>query len=140
MRLGLLKILAVAGLSLAAVSCANRTGDQSIAEYCAEPGHADYDLCEQHRDIEGVRTSLGDRIPLQGLPSELAELASTFNAMLDRIESLVRGSAGTGATGRVIAPGTTTSPLAAGGSASVSCAQAAEKQSGAMSAISITRI
>ena len=62
MRLGVLKILAVAGLSLAAVSCANRTGDQSIAEYCAEPGHADYDLCEQHRDIEGVRTSLGDRI------------------------------------------------------------------------------
>lgn len=31
-------------------------------------------------------TSLGDRIPLQGLPSELAELASTFNAMLDRLQ------------------------------------------------------
>ncbi|MCC6740568.1 MAG: heavy metal sensor histidine kinase [Planctomycetia bacterium] len=31
-------------------------------------------------------TSLGERIPLQGLPTELAELASTFNAMLDRLQ------------------------------------------------------
>lgn len=31
-------------------------------------------------------TSLGERIPLEGLPRELAELAATFNAMLDRIQ------------------------------------------------------
>ena len=30
--------------------------------------------------------TLGDRIPLQGLPTELADLASTFNAMLDRLQ------------------------------------------------------
>lgn len=62
MRLSLLKIIAVAGLCLAAVGCANRTGDQTIAEYCSEASHSEHDICKQHRDVEGVRTSLGDRI------------------------------------------------------------------------------
>ncbi|MCE9582236.1 MAG: heavy metal sensor histidine kinase [Planctomycetes bacterium] len=31
-------------------------------------------------------TSLGERIPMDGLPAELAELALTFNAMLDRLQ------------------------------------------------------
>ncbi|KAF0242884.1 MAG: heavy metal sensor signal transduction histidine [Planctomycetota bacterium] len=31
-------------------------------------------------------TSLGERIPMKGLPSELYNLASTFNAMLDRLQ------------------------------------------------------
>lgn len=56
-------ILAAAALALLAAGCANRTGDQSIAEWCAEdPGRADTDICKQHGDTEEVRTSLGQRI------------------------------------------------------------------------------
>ncbi|MGE0829916.1 MAG: hypothetical protein AB7O04_11260 [Hyphomonadaceae bacterium] len=63
MRLSLIGLFAAAGLALTAAGCANRTGDASIAEYCAaDPGRANYDICKQHNDIEGVRTSLGSRI------------------------------------------------------------------------------
>ncbi|MES1158560.1 MAG: hypothetical protein ABUL42_01570 [Terricaulis silvestris] len=54
--------IAAAALVLLAAGCANRTGDQTIAEYCANQSHQKDDLCKQHSDIEGVRTSLGDRI------------------------------------------------------------------------------
>src|SRR5688572_5648244 len=56
-------ILAAAALALLAAGCANRTGDQTIAAWCAEdPGRADTDICKQHADTEEVRTSLGQRI------------------------------------------------------------------------------
>ncbi len=53
---------AAATLALFAAGCANRTGNQSIAEYCTNTSHENYDLCKQHRDTEEVRTSLGQRI------------------------------------------------------------------------------
>lgn len=55
-------IIAAAALGLLAAACANRTGDQTIAEYCATESHQQHDICKQHRDTEGVRTSLGQRI------------------------------------------------------------------------------
>lgn len=56
-------IFAAAALALLAAGCANRTGDMTIAEWCAEDtGRADTDICKQHRDTENVRISLGDRI------------------------------------------------------------------------------
>src|SRR5688572_26788437 len=55
-------IFAAAALALLAAGCANRTGDQTIAEYCVEASHQEHDICKQHRDVEGVRTSLGQRI------------------------------------------------------------------------------
>ncbi|MGE0596841.1 MAG: hypothetical protein AB7P07_10760 [Hyphomonadaceae bacterium] len=55
-------ILAAATLALLATACANRTGDQTIAEYCAVEGRADHDICKQHADTEEVRSSLGSRI------------------------------------------------------------------------------
>jgi hypothetical protein len=55
-------IFAAAALALFAAGCANRTGDQTIAEYCAVSEHAEHDICKQHSDVEGVRTSLGQRI------------------------------------------------------------------------------
>lgn len=56
-------IFAAAALALLAGACANRTGNMTIAEWCAQdPGRADTDICKQHADTEEVRTSLGSRI------------------------------------------------------------------------------
>jgi hypothetical protein len=56
-------ILAAAALALVASGCANRTGDMTIADWCAaDPGRANTDICKQHADTENVRSSLGDRI------------------------------------------------------------------------------
>lgn len=56
-------IVAAAALALFAAGCANRTGDMTIAEWCAaDAGRANTDICKQHRDTEEVRTSLGSRI------------------------------------------------------------------------------
>jgi len=56
-------IFAAAALALLATACANRTGDQTIAQWCAEDSsRADTDICKQHADTEEVRTTLGSRI------------------------------------------------------------------------------
>lgn len=56
-------ILAAAALALLAGACANRTGDMTIAEWCAaDAGRADTDICKQHADTEDVRTTLSSRI------------------------------------------------------------------------------
>lgn len=56
-------IVAAAALALLAAGCANRTGDQTIAEWCgADASRANTDICKQHADTEEVRQTLGDRI------------------------------------------------------------------------------
>ena len=56
-------LFAAAALALLAAGCANRTGDQTIAEWCsADAGRAETDICKQHADTEEVRSSLGSRI------------------------------------------------------------------------------
>jgi hypothetical protein len=56
-------IAAAAALAMFAAACANRTGDMTIAQWCADdPGRANTDICKQHADTEEVRTSLGQRI------------------------------------------------------------------------------
>ena len=55
-------VIAAAAMALFAAGCANRTGDMTIAEYCADTSHENFDMCKQHRDTEEVRTSLGQRI------------------------------------------------------------------------------
>lgn len=56
-------LFAAAAFALMAGACANRTGDMTIAEWCAaDSGRANTDICKQHSDTEGVRASLGDRI------------------------------------------------------------------------------
>lgn len=55
-------IFAAATLALFAAAC-SRTGDATIADWCAaDAGRANTDICKQHADTEGVRTSLGERI------------------------------------------------------------------------------
>jgi hypothetical protein len=57
-------ILAAAALALLAAGCASRTGDMTIAEWCAQDpaSRSNTDICKQHADTEQVRTSLGQRI------------------------------------------------------------------------------
>lgn len=56
-------IFAAAALTLFAAGCANRTGDLTIAEWCAQDAsRANTDICKQHADTENVRITLGDRI------------------------------------------------------------------------------
>lgn len=57
-------IFAAAALALLAGACANRTGDMTIAEWCAQDpaNRSNTDICKQHQDTEEVRTSLGQRI------------------------------------------------------------------------------
>jgi hypothetical protein len=56
-------ILAAAALALLATACANRTGDQTISEWCGQDSsRADTDICKQHANTEEVRTTLGSRI------------------------------------------------------------------------------
>lgn len=57
-------VVAAAALALLAAGCANRTGDMTIAEWCAQDpaSRSNTDICKQHHDTEEVRTSLGQRI------------------------------------------------------------------------------
>jgi hypothetical protein len=56
-------IFAALAVTFLAGACANRTGDMTIAEWCAaDSGRADTDICKQHADTEEVRSSLGSRI------------------------------------------------------------------------------
>lgn len=36
-------------------ACASRSGDQTIAAYCADPKRSDHDLCKVHADVEATR-------------------------------------------------------------------------------------
>lgn len=56
-------IIAAVALATLSSACANRTGDMTIAQYCAQDAsRGNTDICKQHRDTEEVRTSLGQRI------------------------------------------------------------------------------
>jgi hypothetical protein len=56
-------IFAAAALALLATGCASRTGDMTIAEWCAaDSSRVNTDICKQHQDTENVRVTLGDRI------------------------------------------------------------------------------
>jgi hypothetical protein len=55
-------IVAAGALAFLAAGC-DRTGDQSIADWCAaDANRANTDICKQHADTEDVRTTLGGRI------------------------------------------------------------------------------
>lgn len=56
-------LFAAAALAFLLPACASRTGDQTIAEWCAaDEGRLDTDICKQHADTEDVRVGLGARI------------------------------------------------------------------------------
>jgi hypothetical protein len=49
-----MKIAFVAGLAALAMGCANRTGDKSLAEYCANSEKANTDICKINTEIVSV--------------------------------------------------------------------------------------
>ncbi|ANP46427.1 hypothetical protein [Candidatus Viadribacter manganicus] len=56
-------IIAALALATLATACANRTGDLTIAQWCAQDAsRGNTDICKQHADTEEVRSSLGTRI------------------------------------------------------------------------------
>jgi hypothetical protein len=56
-------LFAAGALTLLVGACASRTGDMTIADWCAaDLGRTNTDICKQHADTENVRTSLGERI------------------------------------------------------------------------------
>jgi hypothetical protein len=79
-------IVIAGAFSLLAAGCADRTGDQSIADWCgANASRANTDICKQHADTEGVRTSLGQRIAetlgIANHAQSTADQAMTRNVM-----------------------------------------------------------
>lgn len=78
----LASILAAAALAMLAGGCANRTGDMTIAQWCAaDTSRANTDICKQHADTEEVRTSLGQRI------AEVFGIATRAQATADQAMS-----------------------------------------------------
>lgn len=75
-------IVAAAALALLAGACANRTGDMTIAEWCAQDAsRANTDICKQHADTEEVRTTLGARIAeVFGVANRAQQTADTAMA------------------------------------------------------------
>lgn len=71
-------IIAAAALALFVGACANRTGDMTIAQWCAQdPGRSDTDICKQHADTEEVRQTLGSRIAeALGIATEARDTAN----------------------------------------------------------------
>lgn len=51
----LLRIAAAAALALGLAACASRSGDETIAVYCSDPGRANQDLCKVHAEVEATR-------------------------------------------------------------------------------------
>lgn len=61
MRIG--PLFAAVALAMLAGGCISRTGDMTIAQWCAQDdSRHNTDICKQHRDTEEVRTTLGQRI------------------------------------------------------------------------------
>lgn len=83
-------IFAAAALALLAAGCANRTGDMTIADWCAQDqSRANTDICKQHADTEEVRTSLGERIAnVLGIANHAQETADA--AMTREITCVTR--------------------------------------------------
>ncbi len=55
-------LLAALGLAALAPACANRSGDQTIAAYCADPSRSQEDICEVHAEMVQNDLSLGERV------------------------------------------------------------------------------
>lgn len=58
----LMMLAAALGLAALAPACANRSGELSVAEYCADPGRAQERVCEVHAEMRSNDLSLGERI------------------------------------------------------------------------------
>jgi hypothetical protein len=87
MRLSALRLAAISGFAALCAACMNFTGDQTIADYCADPMRTDYDICKQHRDVEAV----GMRADRAQATADAA-MARDFNCTTEVVQRSKTGS------------------------------------------------
>ena len=91
----ILSIVAVCALGLLAAGCANRTGDQTIAEWCAaDASRANTDICKQHADTETLSSRIADVFGVAHLAQDTADQAMARNVVCVT-RTMRRGIAGT---------------------------------------------
>ena len=80
----LILIAAALGLAALAPACANRSGDQTSAEYCADPNRAQEDVCEVHAEMRASDIGLGERIgQALGLATDARDRADRAQSTAD---------------------------------------------------------
>jgi hypothetical protein len=78
----ILSIVAVCALGLLAAGCANRTGDQTIAEWCAaDASRANTDICKQHADTETLSSRIADVFGVAHHAQDTADQAMARNVV-----------------------------------------------------------
>jgi hypothetical protein len=80
---------AALGLAALAPACANRSGDQTIAAYCADPSRSQEDICEVHAEMVQNDLSLGERVgQALGLANDARGRADRAQATADSALSM----------------------------------------------------
>ncbi len=75
-------IIAVCALGLLAAGCANRTGDHTIAEWCAaDASRANTDICKQHADTETLGSRIADVFGVAHHAQDTADQAMARNVV-----------------------------------------------------------
>lgn len=82
-----MRIVAIAGVLVFAAGCANRTGDATIAAYCADPARQAEDICKVHAEVESSRVTLGQRIDtVFGVATDARNRADRAQQSADRAQ------------------------------------------------------
>lgn len=74
-------LAAMVALTAGLGACANRTGDSTVAAYCADPRKADEDICKLYAEDVSTRTTLGGRI------EQVFGVANDARSRADRAQS-----------------------------------------------------
>lgn len=95
--LGLLAVVVLASLG---ASCANLTGDQTVAEYCENPAHARADMCENHAESVSLGQRLAQVFGIANRAQETADaaMARQLTCSTRTMRNTATGSCENGAT------------------------------------------
>jgi hypothetical protein len=76
----IVSIIAACALGLLAAGCADRTGNMTIADWCAQDAsRANTDICKQHHDTESLGSRISDVLGLTHHAQETADQAMARN-------------------------------------------------------------
>lgn len=80
--MGIFRISAVAGLmAIGLAGCASRSGDETIAAYCANPSRAGFDICKVNADLLATRSDVARNRTDLDATRQIAEGASASAAL-----------------------------------------------------------
>lgn len=80
-------LAAMVALTAGLGACANRTGDATIAAYCADPDKQDEDICKLYAEDVSTRQTLGGRIEqVFGVANDARSRADRAQASADAIQ------------------------------------------------------